>query len=90
MKYKKIHMKEESYSILITDVAKFRRELIKMVEQVRYETGEYSVGSSTQVAERFEHFVNDLVEDTVTCQCDNPTGIEEGGVESCLDCGKEF
>jgi len=48
----------ESYSILITDIPNFRKELITMIEQVRYQTGRYSEGSSTEIAERFERTVN--------------------------------
>jgi len=48
----------ESYSILITDIPNFRKELITMIEQVRYQTGRYNEGSSTEIAERFEHTVN--------------------------------
>lgn len=48
----------ESYSILITDIPNFRKELITMIEQVRYQTGRYNVGSSTEIAERFERTIN--------------------------------
>jgi len=48
----------EEYSIVIDNVPSFRKELVKMIEQVKYQIGEYSVGSSSQIAERFEHKVN--------------------------------
>lgn len=48
----------ESYSILITDIPKFRKELVALIEQVRYQIGRYNEGSSTEIAERFEHTVN--------------------------------
>ena len=49
---------EDKYSIIIDNVPNFRKELIKMIEQVKYNIGEYSIGSSTQVAEKFEHKIN--------------------------------
>jgi hypothetical protein len=51
----------DRYSIVITDVAKFRVELMTMIEQVKYQIGDYSKGSSSEVAERFEHTINSLI-----------------------------
>lgn len=51
-------MISESYSILITDIPNFRKELITMIEQLRYQTGGYNQGSSTEIAERFEYAIN--------------------------------
>lgn len=53
-----LHILSESYSILITDIPNFRKELTTMIEQVRYQTGRYNKGSSTEIAERFEQTVN--------------------------------
>ncbi len=50
--------KYEGYSIQIDDVAKFRFELISMIEKVRYSIGEYGNLSSSQIAEKFEHNIN--------------------------------
>jgi hypothetical protein len=57
---KKLHISDvsESYSIKIDSVSNFRFELIKMIEQVRYNIGEYKDISSSQVAERFERKIN--------------------------------
>lgn len=52
------HIKNEKYSIVIDDVANFRKELIAMIEMVRYNIGEYSELSSSQVAEKFEKKIN--------------------------------
>ncbi len=48
----------ENYSIEISSVSKFRKELMKMIEQVKYNTGEYKDISSSQVAEKFERKIN--------------------------------
>jgi hypothetical protein len=57
---KKLHISDvsESYSIKIDSVSNFRYELIKMIEQVRYNIGEYKDISSSQVAENFERKIN--------------------------------
>jgi hypothetical protein len=46
------------YSIKIDSVSEFRKELMKMIEQVRYNIGEYKDISSSQVAEKFEQRIN--------------------------------
>jgi len=50
--------KDEKYSIVIDNVSEFRVELMKMIEQVKYQMGEYSKGSSSEISERFEHKIN--------------------------------
>jgi hypothetical protein len=52
---------EEDYHIVINDVAKFRFELVTMIENVRYNINEYKDLSSSQVAEKFEHTINAIV-----------------------------
>ncbi len=46
--------------IHVKDIASFRFELIKMIEQVKYQTGDYSLGSSSEVAEKFENKIRCL------------------------------
>jgi hypothetical protein len=48
----------ESYSIKIDDVAKFRYELVKMIEKVMVDHEDYKNISSSQIAERFEKEFN--------------------------------
>ena len=49
----------EKYSIFITDIAKFRKELITMIEQVKYSVNNAKyIGTSTQIAELFEQTIN--------------------------------
>ena len=57
---KKLHISDasESDSIKIDSVSNFRYELMKMIEQVRYNIGEYKDISSSQVAEKFERKIN--------------------------------
>lgn len=55
---KRLFVESEIYSIKIDSVSNFRFELIKMIEQVRYNIGEYKDISSSQVAEKFEHKIN--------------------------------
>lgn len=53
-----LNHQDEKYSIQIEDVAKFRAELITMIEKVRYSIDEYGSLSSSQIAEKFEHKIN--------------------------------
>lgn len=59
---------KDIYTISVTDVTKFRRELVKMIEQIKYNIGEYSEGSSSELALRFENIIND---NTVTDDSSN-------------------
>ncbi len=47
-----------SYSISINCISDFRKELIKMIEQVKFNIGEYKDLSSSQIAEIFERKIN--------------------------------
>ena len=44
--------------IIIDDVSKFRYELVKMIENVKYDSIEYRELSSSQIAEKFENKIN--------------------------------
>lgn len=57
----KLKGEHDPYKILITNIPDFRSELMKMIEQVKYQIGEYHEGSSSQIAEKFEHKINSLV-----------------------------
>ncbi len=46
------------YEICIEDIPSFRKELILMIEQVKYQTGKYNKGTSTDIAKRFEDTIN--------------------------------
>ena len=48
----------ESYSIVIDDVAKFRYELVKMIEKAMIQCSPYDKMTSSQIAEEFEKTVN--------------------------------
>ena len=48
----------DNYTIIIDSVSDFRKELVKMIEQVKYNLGEYSEGTSSEVAKKFEDKIN--------------------------------
>lgn len=48
------------YKIIIEQLSDFRLELIKMIENVKYNTGEYEDLSSSKIAEMFEIKINDF------------------------------
>ena len=49
---------DETYQIRVDSVSKFRYELIKMIEGVRYNVGDYVGLTSSQIAEEFEGRIN--------------------------------
>ena len=51
-------MDPEKYKIIIDSVSNFRKELIAMIEKVRYNLDEYDKLSSSQIAEKFEQKIN--------------------------------
>jgi hypothetical protein len=52
---------EEDYHIVINDVAKFRVELMTMIEKVKFNVDGYANSSSSQIAESFEHKINSFI-----------------------------
>lgn len=49
---------DEPYQIIINDVAKFRVELMTMIEKVKFNIDGYANSSSSEIAESFEHKIN--------------------------------
>jgi len=49
----------KDYSIKIKSVPDFRKELVKLIECVRYDIGEYKTLTSSQIAEKFENIIRD-------------------------------
>jgi hypothetical protein len=52
---------EEPYQIIIKDIAKFRVELMTMIEKVKFNVDGYANSSSSQIAESFENNINSYI-----------------------------